>query len=495
MARHAAFHVQRRHGCRAGGGHRAVAGADARHLDAASPADSTSTAGEPSPASIFSSRARAVSGARVAGRADSGLRPAASGARLPWPRSTPCTPAWPRPRCGRWCAGRPAATAAGPRPPGCFLGLGLGNHLTTVWLLPAAGIVLWTASGSAAGSCEPAPPWRLAWRPGCWSTSICRWPPPAIPPSTGAIRAHWMACGGWCRASFTRVSSLAVAWSDVPGRLAGWSAELWRSFLPWGVAAALLGLATLLSAQPSPWPQPSAASLLLGLVWAIGYNTSDSLLSLLPGWVILALALGVGVAAALDWLAERSESTRSAGRRAAGHRPGCGAVDPALAGARTCAATKRPSSSTARCLQQAPADAVVLTAGDRATFALWYGRYGLGLRPDVTPVSRDLWALASYRATVASQHPDLAGAAPPADLARFAAGGRPAASPLPGAGRPGRPSTCRRRPPAPPCPATGRSWSCSGDWLGAVAAGSLMHPAGLWAATLVRRSPCGSGSV
>lgn len=64
-------------------------------------------------------------------------------------------------------------------------------------------------------------------------------------------------------------------------------------------------------------------------------------------------------------------------------------------------------------LRQAPAGAVLLTAGDQATFALWYGRYGLGLRPDVTPVSRDLWALASYRATVARQHPDLAGPAPP----------------------------------------------------------------------------------
>jgi hypothetical protein len=58
---------------------------------------------------------------------------------------------------------------------------------------------------------------------------------------------------------------------------------------------------------------------------------------------------------------------------------------------------------------------VVLTAGDQATFALWYGRYGLGLRPDVIPIGRDLWALPSYRATVASQHPDLVGPAPPAD--------------------------------------------------------------------------------
>jgi hypothetical protein len=46
----------------------------------------------------------------------------------------------------------------------------------------------------------------------------------------------------------------------------------------------------------------------------------------------------------------------------------------------------------------------------------------------VTPVSRDLWALPSYRAAVASQHPDLAGPAPPAawlDLMQAAGQQRP----------------------------------------------------------------------
>ncbi|MFZ2359886.1 MAG: hypothetical protein WA040_11140, partial [Anaerolineae bacterium] len=205
--------------------------------------------------------------------------------------------------------------------------------------------------------------------------------------------------------------AFAVAWSDVPGRLAGWSAELWRSFLPWGMAAALLGLATLFQ-RNRPLAAALSVSLLLGLVWAIGYNTSDSLLSLLSGWVIVALALGAGLTAALDWLAGWN-------RRAA---LAAALLAIALAAAplilywqgQNLRDDQAAEQFYSQVLRHAPADAVLLTAGDRATFALWYGRYGLGLRPDVTPVSRDLWALPSYRATVASQHPDLAGPAPPA---------------------------------------------------------------------------------
>ena len=67
-------------------------------------------------------------------------------------------------------------------------------------------------------------------------------------------------------------------------------------------------------------------------------------------------------------------------------------------------------------LQAAEPDAMVLTVGDRATFALWYARYGLERRPDIIPVSRDLWALESYRRTVGTIHPALAGREPASEL-------------------------------------------------------------------------------
>lgn len=307
----------------------------------------------------------------------------------------------------RWQAGGHDRWAAAA---GLFLGLGLGNHLTTVWLLPAAGIVLWTASqrrrlrasatlaaGLAAG--------LLVY---LYLPLAAAGDPPVNWGNPRTLSGLWWLVSGQLYQGY----AFAVAWSDALGRLGGWSAELWRNFLPWGMAAALLGLATLFQ-RNRPLAVAFGASLLLGLGWAVGYDTSDSLLSLLPGWVILALALGAGVSAGLDWLACHS---RRAGLAAALLGIALAVAPLALHWqAQNLRSDQAAEQFYSQVLQHTPADAVVLTAGDRATFAMWYGLYGLGLRPDVTPVSRDLWALPSYRATVASQHPDLAGPTPPAD--------------------------------------------------------------------------------
>jgi hypothetical protein len=48
-------------------------------------------------------------------------------------------------------------------------------------------------------------------------------------------------------------------------------------------------------------------------------------------------------------------------------------------------------------LVQAPPESVLVTHQDGHTFALWYVQEGLGLRPDVWVVDADLWATESYR--------------------------------------------------------------------------------------------------
>lgn len=293
---------------------------------------------------------------------------------------------------------------------GLFLGLGLGNHLTTVWLLPAAIVLLWTGAASRAGRARALAaggaglaagllvylylPWAAA------GDSPVNWAAPGSPE-----QLWWLASG-----QLYRGYAFAVPWMAVPGRLAAWSTELWRSFLPWGVAVSLLGLATLFQRQRA-LAVALGSSLLLSLAWAIGYNTSDSQLTLLPGWAILALALGVGLAVLLDWLA--------GWRRRAALLAALASLALAAAPAaihwqqQTLRHDRAAERFYSQVLQQVAEEAVVLTVGDRATFALWYGRYGLALRPDVTPISRDLWALPGYRAAVARQHPDLTGSAPP----------------------------------------------------------------------------------
>jgi hypothetical protein len=72
----------------------------------------------------------------------------------------------------------------------------------------------------------------------------------------------------------------------------------------------------------------------------------------------------------------------------------------------------------ARTLEDAAPGAVILTAGDGPTFALWYAVYGLAQRPDVAPVNVNLLAFAWYRRALAGRHPDFVAALDAFDPAR-----------------------------------------------------------------------------
>lgn len=280
---------------------------------------------------------------------------------------------------------------------GALFGVGLGNHLTLIWLLPAALAVAW--------------PHRRTWPVFLAAllaglTVYIYLPlasagnPPVNWGQPHTLNGFWWLVSGQLYHGY----AFAVPWPTVPARVAAWTRELWRDFMPWGVIAALAGFG-LLYARQRALTLGMAFSLLLSLLWAIGYNTSDSLLFALPGWVMIALWLGVGLAAALNWLAARWP-----------HRLGLvvlltAGLVLAPAALRWPNLNLRHDQNAEQFYQQVLAalepDAVVLTAGDRATFALWYARYGLRLRPDVAPVSHALWALPSYRATVIAQHPAL----------------------------------------------------------------------------------------
>lgn len=106
---------------------------------------------------------------------------------------------------------------------GCFLGLGLGNHLTTLWLLPAAVLLLWTAEASAAGRRRTLAaggagllasaslvylylPWAAA------GDAAVNWAAP------GSAKQLWWLVSG----EMYRGYVFALPWSAAPGRLAAW---------------------------------------------------------------------------------------------------------------------------------------------------------------------------------------------------------------------------------------------------------------------------------
>ena len=61
----------------------------------------------------------------------------------------------------------------------------------------------------------------------------------------------------------------------------------------------------------------------------------------------------------------------------------------------------------AEVLDEAPQDAILFVEGDQAVFALWYGHYALGLRPDLVVVADDLLGYGWYQASIRAHYPSL----------------------------------------------------------------------------------------
>ncbi len=296
---------------------------------------------------------------------------------------------------------------------GIAFGLALGNHLTSIWLAPVIGICLARPAGSSVGRSRAVVHFTLAAACGLLVYAY-------LPLAAAAHPAiNWgntqTPAGFWWLLSGKLYHSLvfAVNGPEALGRLSAWAELLWREFWPWGVVLALAGLTRLWQTDRTlAWGM--LASFAVGLLWAIGYDTTDSILTLLPGWVMIGVWIGLGMFWLIGWL-------RQVGHRAVAIGVLIGLLLLAVPLARNWAEydlsnDRRAEEFVSDLMQDVEPNALVVTVGDRATFALWYARYGLARRPDMIPVSRDLWSLESYRQTVGATHPALAGPEPPPEL-------------------------------------------------------------------------------
>ena len=194
-----------------------------------------------------------------------------------------------------------------------------------------------------------------------------------------------------------------LPWEFWPRRVLAWGSLMVRQFTPVGAILAFWGLGEL-------WRLDRflAGALLLSLVatsvYAIGYNTSDSYVYLTFTLPVLALAFGVGLAAALESL-EKLKGLR-------GSRKGlvlaAAAVLPAAQLLLNWQAVDLSGDQEAalfgECvMSEAPEDALVISGQDAHTFTLWYFHYALGLRRDVVVVDRDLLRYNWYRADLARE--------------------------------------------------------------------------------------------
>jgi hypothetical protein len=193
-----------------------------------------------------------------------------------------------------------------------------------------------------------------------------------------------------------------VAWATEAGRQLGGGA--------WGALIALLGLWRLERVDRAWW----WTTLLVALAYtayAISYNSADSSVYLIPTWAMASLWFSQGVA----WIAQRIAAWRGQRWAVAGLLVLAVGL-PLIGAARHWPQMDLSRDRAARdfveaALATAAPRAVILVGGDEPTFALWYARYGLQQRSDVTPVNVHLYDFPWYQASLLRHHPVLAAVA------------------------------------------------------------------------------------
>lgn len=284
-------------------------------------------------------------------------------------------------------------------------GLGLGNHLSLALVLPGAVAWLW------AGRVQLT---RVTSRQGVSLAALfvlglavyARIPlaAAAAPPvnwgnATTAGNFAWLVSGRLYAGLLGGMS--AGEWL---ARLSSWVSAALEQLGggPWGAALAVLGLWQLDRRNHAWWRATGWVALLFTL-YGLLYRTDTSFVYLIPAWGMAALWLAAGI----DRIASLLKDRRAGWTLVLGLL----ILLPALAAwrffplndART---DRRAEAFVTGALAQAGPGAVILTATDRPTFALWYAVYGLH-RGDIVPLNVNLYGYDWYRATLARHHPAL----------------------------------------------------------------------------------------
>jgi hypothetical protein len=281
-----------------------------------------------------------------------------------------------KPEAGRHRHATALALAAGG-----IWGLSLGNHPTALFCAPLAGLALWRSRRFPAGLIGLAlglsvylylPLRAAAETPINWGN----------PQTLEGFR--WVVSGALYRPF---IFSLPLI--HLPARLAATATLTTRQFTAPGLLVAFWGGAALWGKDRRLF-FATGATMALCTVFALGYNTTDSYLYLLPALVCLGLWLGVGMNDIVKALRVRAGSLARLGE-------GLIVALPLALGIlrfpeMDLSHDRAAGDFATAVLAQAPPEAILLSRRDAHTFALWYAQYALKQRPDVATVDLDLLA-------------------------------------------------------------------------------------------------------
>lgn len=282
------------------------------------------------------------------------------------------------------------------------LGLSLGNHPSILLWLP---MLIWNLKARWR--------WRLlvaALLAFCAGLSVY-WIIPiraaAFPPVNWGVATTLSNFLWLVSAEPYRQFLFALPWKFVPARFGTELRLLAEAFMWWGLPMGLLGLQSLVRLNRS-LAYSSLITFFLISSYAIGYNTTDSYVYLLPAFLIFSLWVGWGLYDLGSALQKFMKSKLPSGKLITGVILLLPLFSLALNSPDQDISQDREAYSYAQqSLQLVAPGAVIITEDDPHTFALWYGRYGLGWRPDVAIVNSNLLPYAWYRQTLRQSHANL----------------------------------------------------------------------------------------
>jgi MFS family permease len=294
---------------------------------------------------------------------------------------------------------------------GLLLGVGLGNHLSLALLIPGLFVSFWLAKA------------RWSWRAlsamavGCVTGLLIYlylpWAARGDPPVNWGNprdlpRLWWLVSGHVYR---PLVFALPLSW--LPWRLSAWANLLLQNLTLPGLTLALLGLRRAAMERRELWGMTFTSVGAFSL-YALGYDTADSYVYLIPAYLALAPAIALGV-----WTLREEVQRWTVEHWPNLERPIMVLLAMAFAALpismvwsywedQDLSQDYEAITFVQEALDIAAPCALIIAATDRPTFALWYLRYGLGIRPDVAIVNPRLYEFDWYRETVAKWHPDVA---------------------------------------------------------------------------------------
>ena len=194
-----------------------------------------------------------------------------------------------------------------------------------------------------------------------------------------------------------------LPWPQLSERVSAWARLLVDQF---GIVGLLFGLLGLVQAELIDKPTRFVLGWIFVVytLFSLGYNTSDSMVYLLPAFLVFAVWIGLGV---LYILQLKWRQYRVGAFVAAGLAVSIVIRSPSIYDQIDPRRDASPANYAEKYLLNMPENALVLTSADDDSFPLWYYHFGLGWRSDVRVIVLPLTQFEWYQVTIQHVYPDL----------------------------------------------------------------------------------------